>query len=59
MQGYNAQAVATTEQIIVAADITQQSSDGGQLEPMIHQVTATLTEVGLRAEIGTVLADGG
>jgi transposase len=31
VQGYNAQAVATSEQIIVAADITQQSNDSGQL----------------------------
>jgi hypothetical protein len=31
VQGYNAQAVATGGQIIVAADITQQSNDSGQL----------------------------
>jgi len=31
VQGYNAQAVATGEQIIVAADITQQSNDSGSL----------------------------
>ncbi len=59
VQGYNAQAVATTDQIIVAADITQQSSDGGQLEPMIRQAAATLAEAGLHDEIATVLADGG
>lgn len=59
VQGYNAQAVATSEQIIVAADITQQSSDGGQLEPMIRQATATLNEAGVRDPIATVLADGG
>lgn len=59
VQGYNAQAVATTGQIIVAADITQQSNDSGQLEPMIRQAAGTLTAIGHQEEIGTVLADGG
>jgi transposase len=59
VQGYNAQAVATGEQIIVAADITQQSNDSGQLEPMIRQAVQTLTAAGSREQVGTVLADGG
>ena len=42
LQGYNAQAVATGEQVIIAADITQQSNDSGQLEPMIDQAVTTL-----------------
>lgn len=59
VQGYNAQAVATSEQIIIAADITQQSNDSGQLEPMIDQAVATLDAAGVRDRVGTVLADGG
>jgi transposase len=59
VQGYNAQAVATGAQIIVAADITQQSNDSGQLEPMIRQAVETLTDAGCEGRIGTVLADGG
>ena len=59
VQGYNAQAVATSEQIIVAADITQQSNDSGQLEPMIRQAVETLSAAGCREQVGTVLADGG
>jgi hypothetical protein len=59
VQGYNAQAVATADQIIVAADITQQSNDSGQLEPMIRQAADTLATIELGAEIETVLADGG
>lgn len=59
VQGYNAQAVATGEQIIVAADITQQSNDSGQLEPMIRQALETLTAAGCEDRIGTVLADAG
>jgi hypothetical protein len=59
VQGYNAQAVATGEQIIIAADITQQSNDSGQLEPMIDQAVATLQAVGVEDRVETVLADGG
>lgn len=59
VQGYNAQAVATSGQIIVAADITQQSNDSGQLEPMIRQAVDTLAAAGCHERIGTVLADGG
>jgi hypothetical protein len=43
VQGYNAQAVATTEQVIVAAALTQQTSDRQQLAPMLTTLTATLT----------------
>jgi len=59
VQGYNAQAVATVGQIIIAADITQQSNDSGQLEPMISQAVTTLQAVGIDDRVGTVLADGG
>lgn len=59
VHGYNAQAVATADQIIVAADITQQSNDSGQLEPIIRQAADTLAAKELEEEIETVLADGG
>jgi transposase len=35
IQGYNAQAVTTCEQIIVAAELTQQANDLQQLDPML------------------------
>jgi transposase len=59
VQGYNAQAVATSRQVIVAADLTQQSNDSGQLEPMIRQAARELAELGHEESIGVVLADGG
>ncbi len=59
VQGYNAQAVATSEQILIAADITQQSNDSGQLAPMIDQAATTLSAAGVEDRVGTVLADGG
>lgn len=58
-QGYNAQAVATAGQIIVAADLTQQANDSGQLEPMIAAALAELQRAGIEQTPETVLADGG
>jgi transposase len=43
LQGYNAQAaVDSTAQVIVAAEITQQSNDSRQLLPMLEQLEANL-----------------
>jgi hypothetical protein len=33
LQGYNAQAATTTEQVVVAAELTQQANDLQQLAP--------------------------
>jgi Transposase DDE domain/Transposase domain (DUF772) len=59
VQGYNAQAVATAGQIILAADITQQSNDSGQLQPMIGAALAALEQAGIEQRPESVLADGG
>jgi len=59
VQGYNAQVVASPEQVIVAADLTQQSNDSGQLAPMVDQASQALRDAGVSEPIGTVLADGG
>jgi transposase len=59
LQGYNAQAVATAGQIIVAADVTQQVNDSGQLEPMINATLDELARAGIDERPETVLADGG
>ena len=58
IQGYNAQAVATKEQVIVSCDLTQSSVDGGQLTPMIDAARANLEAIGASAP-KTVLADAG
>ncbi len=38
--GYNVQVVASPEQIILAAQVTQALNDGDQLEPMVTQTAA-------------------
>ncbi len=59
VQGYNAQAVTTLEQVIVAAELTQHTSDLQQLRPMLAATTATLTAAEIPKRPGTLLADCG
>jgi hypothetical protein len=59
VQGYNAQVVASPEQIILAAEITQAAGDSAQLEPMIHHALGALAAAGIDEELKVVLADGG
>ena len=39
VQGYNAQAVATEEQVVIAAEITTSTVDWSQLDPMVSAAT--------------------
>jgi transposase len=59
VQGYNAQAVTTLEQIIVAAELTQQANDLQQLAPMLAATAATLAAAGVPQRPGRLLADCG
>ena len=59
VQGYNAQAVVTMEQIVVAAELTQQANDIQQLHPMVAQAQNNLQTIGFPQAIGTALADAG
>lgn len=59
VQGYNAQAAVTGGQIIVAAELTQDANDVGQLHPMIAATKRCLLEAGVQEPIGTVLGDAG
>jgi hypothetical protein len=45
--GLHAQAVTTCEQVIVAAELTQQANDLQQLAPMLTATTATLAAAGI------------
>jgi hypothetical protein len=59
LQGYNAQAVACTGQIVLAAEITKQTNDYGQLEPMIAMTNQSLAAAGITEPLQVVLADAG
>ena len=59
IQGYNAQAVATADQIIVAADVMVGGTDQGLLEPMIRAAVEELHAAGMKIDIEVALADAG
>jgi hypothetical protein len=59
IQGYNAQAVVTEQRIIIAAEVTTQSPDFGQLEPMVRAAMGELEHAGVSERPQTVLADAG
>jgi transposase len=59
LHGYNAQAVTTLEQVIVAAELTQQANDLQQLEPMLAATAAMLGAAGITDRPGRLLADCG
>jgi Transposase DDE domain len=59
VQGYNAQAVTACEQVIVAAELTQDANDFQQLHPMLDATAATLAAAGIAERPDTLAADSG
>src|SRR3954466_1932534 len=59
VQGYNAQAVVGEGQIILAAEISTESLDTANLQPMIETALGELARAGVAARPGVVLADAG
>ena len=59
LPAYNAQAVTTEDQIIVAAEITTEGVDFEQLDPMISAAERELEGAGVTERLGVVLADAG
>src|SRR3954468_19765102 len=59
VQGYNAQAVATAAQIVIAAEVTIDSPDFGHLEPMVRAASADPHYAGVTEAPEVVLADAG
>jgi len=55
----NAQAVCNGEQIIVAADVTDQANDKRQVQPMVRQAQENLAAAGVEEKIGALDADSG
>jgi transposase len=59
IQGYNAQAVATEDQIVIAAEVMDQANDHGLLHPMLAEAERILDAAGITDSIDVVLADAG
>ena len=59
VQGYNAQAVVSQDQIIVATGVTQEENDVQQLKPMLETMESTLEAAGIEDRPKVALADAG
>jgi len=59
VQGYNAQAVTTDGQIVIAAELTNCSADFGQLGPLVDAARRELIAAGIEQTPAVVLADAG
>jgi transposase len=59
VQGYNAQAVVGEGQIVLAAEISTESLDTANLQPMVETALGELAAAGVMQRPGAVLADAG
>lgn len=59
IQGYNPQAVVNDQHVVIAAEVTADSSDFGHLEPMVAATRVELERVGVDEQPGVLLADAG
>lgn len=59
VQGYNAQAAATVDQVIVAASVTNGAHDAPSFKPVLDDAKANLRRAGSRRRVRTVVADAG
>ena len=59
LQGYNAQTAVTDKQIVVAAEVSNETADFGHLEPMVDATLDELEAAGVTDKPGVVLADAG
>lgn len=59
VQGFNAQALVTKDQIVVAASVTQDANDVGQFIPMLARLSATLAAARVDDPVELILADAG
>jgi hypothetical protein len=59
IQGYNAQATATEDQIILAAEITNTTNDQTNFAPMVGATLKNLEDAGHHQPVGTIVADAG
>src|SRR5437868_6889928 len=59
VQGYNAQAVVTEQQIVIAAELNTDPQDFSHLGPMVNAARSELANVGIEEPPDVVLADAG
>lgn len=59
IQGYNAQSVVSCDQVVIACDVTPDSTDAAWLIPMLEQSRDNIATAGVATPVGVALADAG
>jgi hypothetical protein len=59
VQGFNAQAAVTTDQLVVAAELTSSPIDVHQLEPLVAAAKTNVAAAGVAESVGVIVADAG
>ncbi|HEY6809320.1 MAG TPA: IS1182 family transposase, partial [Gemmatimonadales bacterium] len=59
VQGYNAQAAVSEDQVVVAAEVTNAANDSVMFAPLVQATEANLHEAGCDAAPSTYVADAG
>ncbi|MGH2762972.1 MAG: hypothetical protein ACRDL4_00865 [Thermoleophilaceae bacterium] len=59
VQGYNAQAAVTEEQIVLAAEIAVDAPDFGHLKPLVDATLSELERAGVDRKPEVAVADAG
>lgn len=59
IQGYNAQTVVSSDQVVVACEVTADQTDAAWLEPMLTATVANVEAAGVTDRVGVVVADAG
>jgi transposase len=59
LQGYNAQAAMSEDQVIVASELTNAANDSTMFEPLIEATEANLAAAGQTGGVGAYAADAG
>jgi len=59
IQGYNAQSVVSSDQVVIACDVTPDSTDAAWLVPMLEQSRDNIATAGVTTTIEVALADAG
>jgi transposase len=59
VQGYNAQAIVNSAQIVLCCEVTRDAGDVELYQPMTDTLTRTLSAAGIHAEPELMLADAG
>ena len=59
LQGYNAQAAMSEDQVIVASELTNAANDSTMFEPLIEATAANLAAAGRAGDVGAYAADAG